>query len=154
MVKDNSMISKKQSSANPKGFTLVEMIVLLAVITILGLISGTALMKWVPQANLKRAARTIVSMAQDAKIEAIKRNRSVRLSCSNSTNSCITQLLTGETLRFFDIGAIKGNIHLVSDGSSTFTSQGRASSETINIQNNAGQQYSIIIRLSGSIITR
>ena len=148
------MIQTSTTPANSKGFSLVEMLVLLAIIAILAGLSGLALMKWVPQANLKRATRTIVSMCQDAKIQAIKRNRQVRVTCDHGTNTCISQVVSGDTLRQFDLSSVQSGIHLTSPGgATTFTSRGRASADTITVQNNAGQQYRIVIRPSGSIAT-
>ena len=151
------MIQTSTTPTNSKGFSLVEMLVLLAIIAILAGLSGLALMKWVPQANLKRATRTIVSMCQDAKMQAIKRNRQVRVTCDNATNTCISQIISGgsgEILRQFNLSNVQSGIHLVAPGGmTTFTSRGRASGDTITVQNNGGHQYKIVVRPSGSIAT-
>jgi len=142
------------SKGDSRGFSLVELLVLVAIIAILAGLSGLALMKWVPQANLKRATRTIVSICQDAKIQAIKRNRSVRVTCDDSTKTCVSQIVSGDTLSQFNLSNVQSGIHLASPGgSTTFTSRGRATADTITVQNNAGQQYRIVIRPSGSVAT-
>ena len=142
-----------RSLSNSKGFSLTELLLLLAVLAILAGLSGMALMKWLPQANLNRATRTIVSMCQDAKIQAIKRNRSASITCDDVTETCVSQIVSGDTLRQFDLSALRGGVSLSSGGSTTFTSRGRATASTITVSNNAGQQRNIIIRPSGSIVT-
>ncbi|NLY42364.1 MAG: hypothetical protein GX055_12210 [Desulfovibrionales bacterium] len=60
------------TSTRSRGFTLVELLVLMVVMTMLIAMSGTALMKYLPRADLKYATGTIVSILQDARMEAIK----------------------------------------------------------------------------------
>jgi type IV fimbrial biogenesis protein FimT len=147
---DRNMISP------PKGFSLVEVLVILAVIAILAGLSGTALMKWIPQANLKRAARTIVSMCQDARVEAIKRNQRINFSCNNATNTCLVSFTNGTALRQFDLSTIGSGVRLSDslDMSTSFTSRGRAhSAATFPISNNAASTLTVTVRTSGSIVT-
>lgn len=148
-----TMTLKNYQTTRSKGFSLVELLILVAIIGILAGMSGLALMKWIPQANLKRAARTIVSMCQDAKINAIKRNRQVSLTCDDATQTCVTQVVSGETLREFNLANVQSNVRLLAPGgATTFSSRGRATADTITVSNNAGQ-LKIVIRTSGSVVT-
>ena len=151
--KESVMTAKQNTPSKSQGFSLVELLVLVAIIAILAGLSGTALMKWVPQANLKRAARTIVSMCQEAKIEAIKRNHSVSINCVDPDNTCKLQIVSGNALRQFNLNTVSG-VHVKSTAGSTFTSRGRATANTITVRNNAGQELNIVISPSGSIATR
>lgn len=147
------MIAKKNAPSKSQGFSLVELLVLLAIIAILAGLSGTALIKWIPQANLKRAARTIVSMCQDARIEAIKQNQAVSINCTKGENFCVVKLGTS-TLRQFNLSTLQSGVKLTGSFNTTFNSRGRASvAGQIPIKNNAERSMTITIRSSGSIVT-
>lgn len=153
-MNDTQLLNHRPTTAKPNGFSLIEVLVTVAIIAILAGVTGTALMKWVPQANLKRAARTIVSMCQDARVEAIKRNQRIIFSCSNATNTCVTSFTNGTTMRQLDLSVIGSGVRLSGSLNTSFTSRGRAlSAGTIPIINNAASTLSVTVRSSGSIVT-
>lgn len=146
------MTSKKHPAPGSRGFSLVELLILVAIISIIAGISGMALMKWIPQANLKRAARTVVSMCQDARVEAIKRNERTSINCTG--NTCVVRLEDGTSFRRFDLSVLRSGVHLNGSFQTTFNSRGRASiAGSIPIQNNAGNTLTVRVRTSGSIVT-
>ena len=154
MTTQPTTIARDRRAGRQKGFSLVELLVLLAIIGILAGLSGTALMKWIPQSNLKRAARTIVSMCQDARIEAIKRNQQVNVNCDKDGNSCVVRLADGSIYRQFYLSTLRSGVHLTSSLNTNFNSRGRAStSGPIPIKNNAEKTLTITVRSSGSIVT-
>ena len=149
------MTLKNHHSTRSQGFSLVELLILLAIIAILAGISGVALMKWIPQANLKRAARTIVSMCQDARIEAIKRNESTKFNCDKDNNICIVRLEDDTIFRQFDLSVLESDVKLEGSFITEFNSRGRSISRgDIPIQNNAGKVLTVTVRTSGSIVTK
>lgn len=91
MISPKPLFSKQSS-----GLTLVEILVILSILAILAGISGTALMKYLPRADLKYAARTIASLCQHARMEAIKRNAPVALVFSDTDQSCTLYIDSGD----------------------------------------------------------
>lgn len=138
-----------------RGFSLIEILVVVAIIAILAGLSGNALMRWIPESNLKRGARTIVSICQDAKVEAIKRNEQVSMTCNSTTNSCEARLPSTNTVfRRFDLNTLQSNVALTNTFTTNFNSRGRSSaSGNMIIQNNVGRTLTVTVRTSGSIVT-
>lgn len=59
------------------GFTLIELIIVIGMISLLTSIAIPAVMKWLPNYRLKAAARDLYSNMQKAKMEAVKSNKDV-----------------------------------------------------------------------------
>ena len=59
------------------GFTMVELMIVIAVIAILTAIAVPNIISWLPNYRAKAAARDVISNFQKAKMEAVKRNRDV-----------------------------------------------------------------------------
>jgi len=56
------------------GFTLIELMIVISIISILTAIAVPAVMNWLPNYRLKAAARDLYSNMQKAKLEAVKTN--------------------------------------------------------------------------------
>ncbi len=70
------------------GFTMVEILVVLAIITILMTISIPNFMAWRDNTRLKRAANDIYNAMQRAKMGAIKENRNWSVSFDTAKETC------------------------------------------------------------------
>ena len=61
------------------GFTLVELMIAVAIIGIMAAIATPGLIAWLPNYRLKSAARDVYSALQNARLLAVKENTSVRV---------------------------------------------------------------------------
>jgi len=96
-----------------KGFTLIEVIIVVAIIGIMAAISIPAISSWLPNYRLKAAARELYSDMQKIKLEAIKKNTNVGIAFI----TVVFPATGGSYQAFVDDGAgggISGN--LVQDG--------------------------------------
>lgn len=58
-----------------QGFTLIEVVTVVVIIGLMGLIATTSFLRWLPNMQLKGAARDLYSTLHQAKMEAIKENQ-------------------------------------------------------------------------------
>src|SRR6187401_2556129 len=71
------------------GFTLMEMIVVVAIIGILALISAPAFLRMINRYKLTGTAREVNSLMQAARLEAIKLNAPAQVNYDATTNEFI-----------------------------------------------------------------
>jgi prepilin-type N-terminal cleavage/methylation domain-containing protein len=85
---------------NKKGFTLIEVMVVVALIAILSGIALPNAIAWRSNAQLSSTVREIMADLQLAKMEAIKRNRNVEavFTTGKGSNSTIKDLATNQIL--------------------------------------------------------
>lgn len=138
------------------GFTLLETVVVLAVVAVLTGIGGPALVSALPGAEMDRATRTIVSMCRFARFEAIKRNEQIRLQCDMQKNSCEIRVRGDNTLlRRFDLNGLRNSVAHTKSFTTHFNGLGRASvAGTITLKNNTGLSRTVTVRTSGSVVTK
>lgn len=68
------------------GFTLIEVVVVISIITIIATIASYNMHKWLPNIRLKAAARELFSTMQDAKMQAVKYNQERGIVFEPATN--------------------------------------------------------------------
>lgn len=154
---------------NKRGFSLTELMIVIAVIGIMGLIAVPTLVTALPGYRLKSSARELCSNMRKARSLAVKQNRSVTLEFKTDNNTYTIDnsehiaLPSGVTFGHGNATAPPGDAaSLPSDSISftdnkvTFTTQGLISggSGYVYLQNVKGQTYAVGARTSGSIIMR
>lgn len=77
------------------GFTLVELMTVLAIITILTMIAIPNLMAWMPNIHLRTSAREIYLSLQKARLEAAKDNSCTSISFTLTNNAAVPLELGG-----------------------------------------------------------
>jgi type II secretion system protein H len=76
-----------RNKTGQKGFTLVEVMIVVAIIGILTAIATPALLAWLPNVRLKAAARDLYSKMQRTRMEAIRTNGTRAIVFDPPTNS-------------------------------------------------------------------
>ncbi len=83
-----------------KGFTLIEVLIVIAVAAVLAAIATPSIKSFMDSYTTKGAARDVISMFQQARLEAVRRGEPVALSFTLGTGSA------GQVKLFVDDGAV------------------------------------------------
>lgn len=86
-----------------KGFTTIELIVIMVIIAILATIAVPGFSRWLPNYRLRAAARDVFSNFQHAKLTAIKRHRTCAITfnrASGTIDGYVVYIDTGNNLEF------------------------------------------------------
>lgn len=143
-------MQKKDTLKNHTGFTLLEMIITISIISALFLVALPNFMGLKPKMTLNGATRVMASDLMAARMNAVKLNQSVYLEYSGAQNyqiatrdNIIKSNNLNEEYRGVQIGSDFGKITFDSRGGSTGTS-------TINLTNTSGGR-NISINIAGRI---
>ncbi len=88
---------------NKKGVTLLELVVVMAIIAIGAVLIAPNIGAWIPNYRLKSATRDVVSALRTAQMKAVSTNTEYQVSFDQGAGSYILQRNTGGG--FFDEGA-------------------------------------------------
>jgi prepilin-type N-terminal cleavage/methylation domain-containing protein len=96
-----SEVADTDHNQHPRGFTIIELVVILAIIAILATVTSLNIPSWRDNMTLRATARDIVSYFQFAKVEAAKRNAtaSIELTQGGQGVGRCKVMIGGQTLK-------------------------------------------------------
>ena len=129
---------------NSKGFTLIELMVTIAVMVILVTIGVPSMTNWIDSNRTTATANNIVGGLQYARSEAVRLNQTVDFVLTNNQWSV---LQGGSTVR---VGQFRNGVTVTSAGTRTFNETGSltTSSSPISVQSGSSAR-SVCVMLGG-----
>lgn len=150
-------------AGNESGFTLMELILVVAVMGIIAAIAIPVFMGFLPGMRLNGAARQVMGDLMDARMEAVKQNHEYKVFFLNNHEYKILDdndsdgIDDGgaETSRTVDIQDNYSDVTFSSTGNPIFTPKGIIQSPsdtaTITIQNSAGGCKKVKVAITGRV---
>ena len=141
--------------AIPTGFSLIELIIVIALISIVSAFAVPAWQKYTANTNLKTAAREVMADLSNAKQRAVEENLKYSITFNVAGNNyALSPTDTGVTLWTKELASF-GNGILIDD-SVTFTSsvvnfqkRGTVSLGSVRLRNGLGSTAEITVNITG-----
>jgi len=133
---------------NDSGFSVIELLVTIAILAILTTIAVPNFVSWIPKYRVKDAAQDLFSNVQLAKTEAIKRNQNCTVTFNTGPDNYQISLLN-RTITLGDYGSGVKYTAAPAPAAITFNPRGFANSAVnvtlTNAQNSVSYRVSILI---------
>ena len=130
------------------GFTLIQLIVIIAIVAVLAGIAVPNFLSYVPKHRLNGAARQIMGDLMAARMKAVKENTTVTVAWVSNHEYKIST--TGEE-KTIDIQSNYRDITIGIFNNINFKSRGTASLSGITLTNSTGSTKKVTVLLSGRV---
>ena len=141
---------------NKTGFTLIEMMIVVAVMGILSAIAAPNLTHYMAERRLNGAARMVMSDLMNARMLAVTLSRNVQVTFSTSANVYYTYDAAGTpATRYVQTDFGYHDVSVSANGNPTFTPAGRLSglSCTVTLGSSAlTQQKTVSVSSAGRVV--
>lgn len=141
-----------------QGFTLVELMIVIAVMAILAAIAAPNYQNFMAQRRLNGAARQIMSDLMNARMQAVSQNNEFKVTFSNDHEYKILDdddndgaEDTGEVLQTKNIQADYHDVTFSRTANPVFYARGTANGATITVTNPAGSK-NISVAITGRVV--
>jgi prepilin-type N-terminal cleavage/methylation domain-containing protein len=136
-----------------QGFTLIELIVIIAVIGLLAAITALSIPSWRANISLRTTARDVISSFQFARVEAAKRNSDIQVQVTvggAGVGGC-TVFDGGEVIRILDLPA-RVSIVSATGNPYVFNTRGIPTSGGGTVKLTNGERtYDVVLSSAGAI---
>ena len=157
MVRINKFIIQggNLNRLNNKGISLVELLVVIALMGIMGSISMSGMLNWIPEHRLQSASRELYNNLQYARISAIKAGQDCYLEFNSPAEDQYSIKTATQTIKTIDLESYGSGMNFASAPAKvTFRPNGlsaTAGDSTVEVGNNSGKTYSATISAAGAI---
>lgn len=93
------LISVRNISSYKQGFTLVELLITVAVFAVLTMLALPSFNQWIVNSKIRSTTESVLAGFQLARTEAIRLNRGVRITLNADTSWSVAEILSGNVIQ-------------------------------------------------------